>query len=351
MSYQKLILCTMFVALAMMICPATLAQANCALRNPDRQIYKIFPDASSYRTIVARVDDEKKHAIEATVGSPLARTDLGKHTIYVVLRHSVPIGFVHARMEIGSRGSIELVWALDLDLSIKAFSVQVSRERNTKAIESDEFKKKLVGRNLKAIKALLSDGNHDVNLAALDLPSNAASIAHIVVLCALKTRVITEIAFADSVLASRQIGNVYRAYKNTASINKLETPLNKAALAATEQALGSEPFPFDKSSFKVFRSISKDGSSNGMLVYAKLNNNKSQLETWWSVSTSGTLINVRVASDAKANVQSAFSAVAGMNLQQLQSTTKDMKLSQKCAIAVLCILKSNGMFEQIVPGP
>ena len=96
----------MFVALAMMICPATLAQANCALRNPDRQIYKIFPDASSYRTIVARVDDEKKDAIEATVGSPLARTDLGKHTIYVVLRDSVPIGFVHARMEIGSRAAL-----------------------------------------------------------------------------------------------------------------------------------------------------------------------------------------------------------------------------------------------------
>ena len=80
-------------------------------------------------------------------------------------------------MELGTRGSIELVWALDLDLNIKAFSVQVSRERNTKAIESDDFRSKLVGRNLSAIKALLSDGNHDVNLAALNLPSNAASIA------------------------------------------------------------------------------------------------------------------------------------------------------------------------------
>lgn len=344
MSYQTLMLRTLFVASAIMICSDAIAQANCALRNPDRQIYKIFPDASSYRTIVARVDDKKKDAIEVIVGSPLARTDLGKHTIYVVLRGSVPIGFVHARMEIGTRGSIELVWALDLDLNIKAFSVQVSRERNTKAIQSDEFKKKLVGRNLTSIKSLLSDGNHDVNLAALDLPSNAASIAHIVVLCALKTRVITEIAFADSVLASRQLGNVYRAFEGTASVRRLETPLNNAALTSAERALGSAPFPFDRSSFKVFRSIIKDGSSKGMLVYATLKYDKTQLETWWIVSTSGAVIKVSV-SDAERQVQAAFSALAGKNLKQLQSTTKDVTLAQQCALALLSILEANSMFE------
>lgn len=341
-----MILRAVFVALSMMICTDALAQANCALRNPDRQIYKIFPDASSYRTIVARVDDEKKKAIEAIVGSSLARTDLGKHTIYVVLRDSVPIGFVHARMEIGMRGSIELVWALDLDLSIKAFSVQVSRERNTKAIESEEFKKKLVGRNLAAIKSLLSDGNHDVNLAELDLQSNAASIAHIVVLCALKTRVITEIAFADSVLASRQLGNVHKAFKDTASVRKLETPLNAAAMTAAKKALGSAQFPFDRSSFKVFRSINEDGSPNGMLVYATLKDDNSQLlETWWSISTSGAVIEVRILRGAEMNLKSTFLALTGKNLQQLQSNTIDATLAQQCAIALLCILKTNGMFK------
>ena len=345
MWYRNLMLRVVLVASAMMICRDAIAQANCALRNPDRQIYEIFPDASSYRTIVARVDDEKKKAIEATVGSPLARTDLGKHTVYLVLRGSAPIGFVHARMEIGTRGSIELVWALDLDLSIKAFSVQVSRERNTKAIESDDFRKKLVGRNLAAIKALLSDGNQDVNLAALNLPSNAASIARVVVLCALKTRVITETAFADSVLAARQLGNVYRAFADTASVHRLETPLNDAAMNAVEQALGTAPFPFDQSSFTVFRSIVEDGSSNGMLVYATLTGNESQTETWWSVSPGGAVIEVRILNDAGPQGRAAFSAVAGTNLQQLQGATTDPTLGEQCALAVLSILKANAMFE------
>ena len=345
MWYRNLMLRVVLVAGAMMICRDALGQANCALRNPDRQIYAIFPDASSYRTIVARVDNEKKKAIEAAVGSPLARTDLGKHTVYLVLRGSAPIGFVHARMEIGTRGSIELVWALDLDLRIKAFSVQVSRERNTKAIESDDFRNKLVGRNLTAIKALLSDGNHDVNLAALNLPSNAASIAHIVVLCALKTRVITETVFADSVLAARQLGNVYGAFANTASVYRLETPLNDAAMNAAAQALGSAPFPFERSSFTVFRSIAEDSSSNGLLVYATLAGDESHTETWWSVSAAGAVIEVRVLSDAGAEAHAAFSAVAGKHLQELQSATTDTTHAERCALAVLSILETNGMLQ------
>lgn len=346
MTYQKLMIRVVLVTSALMICNGALAQANCSLRNPDRQIYKIFPNASSYRTIVARVDDEKKNEIEATVGSALARTDLGKHTIYVVLKDSVPIGFVHARMEIGTRGSIELVWALDLDLNIKEFSVQVSRERNTKAIESDKFKKKLVGRNLAAIKALLSDGNHDVNLAALDLPSNAASIAHVVVLCALKTRVITEVAFADKVLASRHLGNIHRVFKDTSFVRRLDTPLKKAAMTAAKKALGSTPFPFDQSSFSVLRSINQDGSSKGMLVYAKLiNDDKSQTETWWSVSTSGVVIEVRVLNDKGLKLQAAFSALAGKDLQQLRNEEKVVTHPQQCALAVLSILEANGMFK------
>ncbi len=345
MWYRNLMLRVVLVVSGMMICRDALAQANCALRNPDRQIYEIFPHASSYRTIVARVDDEKKKAIEARVGSPLARTDLGQHTVYLVLRASAPIGFVHARTEVGTRGSIELVWALDLDLSIKAFRVQQSRERNTKAIESDDFGSKLVGRNLAAIKALLSDGNHDVNLAALNLPSNAASIARVVVLCALKTRVITETAFADSVLAARQLGNVYRAFPDTTSVHRLETPLSNAAMTAAGQALGSAAFPFDRSSFAVFRSIVEDGSSNGILVYATLTDDESQTKTWWTVSAGGAVMEVRVLSDAGPEAHAAFSAVAGRNLQQLQSATTDPTPAERCALAVLSILETNGMFE------
>ncbi len=114
---------------------------------------------------------------------------------------------------------------------------------------------------------------------------------------------------------------------------------------AAEQAIGSAPFPFDRSSFRVFRSITEDGSSNGMLVYATLTGNESQTETWWSVSADGAVIEVRVLSDARPEAHAAFSEVAGKNVQQLQSATTDATPAEHYALAVLSVLQTNGMFQ------
>ena len=62
--------------------------ANCALRNPDRQIYEMFPEATNYRSLVGRVDLSLKGAIEGKAGASLSLNDLGKHTLYVVMKRS-----------------------------------------------------------------------------------------------------------------------------------------------------------------------------------------------------------------------------------------------------------------------
>ena len=54
---------------------------------------------------------------------------------------------------------------------------------------------------------------------------------------------------------------------------------------------------------------------------------------------------VRVLSDTEPEGYAAFSAVVGKNLQQLQSATTDVALAERCTLAVLAILKANGMFE------
>ena len=95
----------------------------------------------------------------------------------------------------------------------------------------------------------------------------------------------------------------------------------------------------------VTRSIVEDGSSGGVLVYAMLTDDESQTETWWSISAGGAVMEVRVLSDAGPEASTAFSAVAGKNLQQLQSATSDATPAEQCALAVLSILETNGMFQ------
>ena len=168
--------------------------ANCALRNPDRQIYEIFPEATNYRSLVGKVDASLKGAIEGKAGASLTLNDLGKHTLYIVMKRSTPIGFVHGRSEVGGRGSIELVWALDMNLNIIDFRVQRSRERNTGAIKAAGFREHLVGKDLQGLQGLLQ-GSNAVNAEALGVPGEASSIAHTAVLSGVKTVVITDLAF------------------------------------------------------------------------------------------------------------------------------------------------------------
>ena len=168
--------------------------ANCALRNPDRQIYEMFPEATNYRSLVGKVDASLKGTIEGKVGTPLALNDLGKHTLYVVMNKTTPIGFVHARSEVGGRGSVELVWALDMNLNVKDFRVQRSRERNTGAIKAAGFREHLVGKDLEGLQGFLQ-GSDTVNVEALGVPDEASSISHTAVLSGVKTVVITDLAF------------------------------------------------------------------------------------------------------------------------------------------------------------
>ena len=46
------------ILLAAALCSSVHAQAFCALRDPNRQIYKLFPKATSYRSIVRTVDKD-----------------------------------------------------------------------------------------------------------------------------------------------------------------------------------------------------------------------------------------------------------------------------------------------------
>ena len=95
--------------------------------------------------------------------------DLGQHTLYLVLKNKVPIGFVHARTELGQMGAIELIWAMDLDLSIVDFRVQRSRERRTDVIKSPGFRQKIVGRSRPQLRGLLTLQNASVNTVALEI--------------------------------------------------------------------------------------------------------------------------------------------------------------------------------------
>lgn len=321
----------------------SVGQANCALRSPDRQIYEIFPDATSYRTVEAEVNEENRGALEEEIGSPLAVTDLGVHSAYVVLNGTVPIGFVHARSEIGSRGSIELVWAMDVDLTITEFHVQRSRERQTKTIESDLFRDGIVGSNLNDLRGLLSNGNDEIDLSLLQIPADSAAIAHTAVLCALKTRVITEHCFGESIHSAQILSHAHREFAGVSRISRVRTPLSDDVLEAVRQRLGREPDQVGLPSMDVLRVWDAQGGEVGLLLRTDWEKHAERPKCWWAVLGDGTLQRATVIGRIYAATQEELEGLQGLTLNGIDDDgTPSAPSSRRLAREVLAIVSAIG---------
>ena len=318
------------VVVAVMTCGSAHG-ANCALRNPDRQIYEIFPEATSYRSVVALVDADLRQRIEQQLGSDLSKSDVGKHTAYLVLKDSIPIGLVHARTEAGARGSIELVWALDLGMNIKDFRVQRSREKHSNVIKADAFRQKMIGLDLAGIQSLLTAGNDDIDVAALQIPPSATTIAHTVVMCAVKTRIITELAFPDSMQPARMLGLVHQYFPQAVKVTTI----------SSGGPVSVDPSDIDgnKGSLTILRAIGPDERTLGVLVFTVWTAHPAQPEIWWAVSPDGVIREVLVVGSVGDQVREKFSALVGADLSAVTSDTAEATPSPSaCAMEVLALL-------------
>jgi hypothetical protein len=320
-----------------------LGQANCSLRNPDRQIYEMFPEATSYRTAEAEVNTKNRSDLEDAIGSPLAQSDLGVHSAYIVLKDKIPIGFVHARSEIGSRGSIELVWAMDIDLTITEFRIQRSREPQTKVIQSEVFQSRLVGRNLTGLKALLSNGNDEIDISALDVSTDSAAITHTAVLCALKTRVITETCFASSILSAQILSHAYSEFDDIGKLSKIKTPLANDQTESLHQKLGRSPDQLDLETIDIIRVRSQSGEELGLIIRTDWVTNPQHPDIWWAVGNDGTLQRATIAGLSYKTVQSELGVFQSMDLAQMTKKENESKsFTLRLAHEVLAIANTVG---------
>ena len=342
MSYRFCVL-TIVGVLGVLAAAPSVRAANCALRNPDRQIYEIFPDATSYRTIVANVDERVKPIIEAALGSAISFNDLAKHTIYVVLKNDVPIGFIHPRSESGKHGTVELVWALDLDLRIRDFRVQRCREKHGEVIASVTFRDALIGHDHREIRELLLQGNKRAGIAKLGAPSEADSIVHTAVLCGAKTLIITEAAFSEQVSPLRLLGNAHRFFPQASTVTKLGSPLGEIESNAVHALLGSPLRELSAESIVAARALDAQGRLLGTVVRCRCKALGSEVEMWCAVTSDGVLNQIVPVGHADEGTRTALSALHEKTLNDLRKASTDGEAAvRRFAVEILALLQVLG---------
>jgi hypothetical protein len=164
------------------------AQAFCALRDPVRMIFELYPTATNYQSIVARVGEQARTEIARQLDGSLHHSELGQHTLYVAVNGDKPLGLVHVRAERTKWGLAEVAWAIDLDLRVLDFRIQRARSPSRAAIESTAFRAGLRGKSAEALAEIVAPrgsgfeprefrvANRDEDLAAAVVRSGLKAI-------------------------------------------------------------------------------------------------------------------------------------------------------------------------------
>ncbi len=174
------------------------AIAYCSLRDPVAQIAQLYPQKTNQLSIVKTVDDNIRSQVQVALPSnDLHFSELGRHTLYIAMLGKQPLGYVHVRSEQSDWGLVEIVWAIDKDLRISNFVFQRCRSPKKKIAQKSDFKAIFIGKNYRELKALLSADGITAKKSVLNNAQGAAELANVVLMCALKTLLLTEMLWGE----------------------------------------------------------------------------------------------------------------------------------------------------------
>ena len=132
------------------------AAVGCDLNDPDRDVKRLFPESSGYKTLYVSIaqkgGDALLHQVEERLGDNfqgLYETIDVPYTMYQVFRGKELIGYIHGVNQKGQYGGIQVFLALDPEGTIRAFYFQKLTSRLAKVLRKPAFGEQFVGLSLK----------------------------------------------------------------------------------------------------------------------------------------------------------------------------------------------------------
>ncbi|MFA6434525.1 MAG: hypothetical protein WCW52_07515 [Elusimicrobiales bacterium] len=135
---------------------AAFGAVGCDLNDPDRDVARLFPASSGYKTqylsvktaggekLLARIEDrlgDKFKGLYETIDVP--------YTLYLIYKGKEKIGYIHGVNQKGEYGGIQVFLSLGLDGKIKAFYIQKLTSKAAAELRSKTFGAQFAGLSLK----------------------------------------------------------------------------------------------------------------------------------------------------------------------------------------------------------
>ena len=131
------------------------AAVGCDLNDPDRDVKRLFPGSTGYKTLYVSISkrggDALLKKIEARLGdrfTGLFETADVPYTMYEIYKGADLIGYIHGVNQKGTYGGLQVFLALDLKGVIKGFYFQKLTSRAGKAFRDPAFGDQFLGLSL-----------------------------------------------------------------------------------------------------------------------------------------------------------------------------------------------------------
>ncbi len=148
----------LFLSVILLLAAATQSWAavGCDLNDPDRDVARLFPGSTSYKTVYVSIQQKGGEAllrkIEERLGDKfrgLYETVDVPYTLYEIYQGKQKIGYIHGVNQKGQYGGLQVFLALDLEGNIKAFYYQKLTSKFGKQFRDSKFGQQFVGLSLK----------------------------------------------------------------------------------------------------------------------------------------------------------------------------------------------------------
>ena len=136
-------------------CEISFAAIGCTLNDPDRDIQKLFPQSTGYKTdfitIQERGGEKLKKEVEEKLGDtfdPLYESLDVPYSYYTVLKGKEVIGYVHGVNQKGTYGTLQIILATDPDGQIIGFYYQKISSPESERFRNKSFTDRFLGLTL-----------------------------------------------------------------------------------------------------------------------------------------------------------------------------------------------------------
>jgi hypothetical protein len=191
---------------------------GCDLNDPDRDVARLFPESTGYKTMytsILKVGGEKLMAkVEERLGERfrgIYETIDVPYTIYEIYNNKKKIGYIHGVNQKGQFGGIQVFVSLDLEGRIKAFYIQKMTSQYAKALRDAKFGRQFIGLTFKDFDHYdVVSGNASGKAAGIKNPAPEAATDFKAALRATKKNLILMDEFVYSFQSSSSSGGLQK---------------------------------------------------------------------------------------------------------------------------------------------